>query len=57
VTLGDHSGIVFRRLSEVDPADLIALMNDPRVRRHLPLTRGAFGPAECERFVAAQERL
>ncbi len=49
--------VVFRRLSEVDPADIIALMNDPLVRRHMPLARGAFGPAECERFVAAKERL
>ncbi|MFN0178484.1 MAG: GNAT family N-acetyltransferase [Gemmatimonadales bacterium] len=49
--------IEFLRLSEVDPADLIALMNDPRVRRHLPLARGRFGPAECAGFVAAKERL
>jgi hypothetical protein len=51
------SDIVFRRLPEVAPGDLIALMNDPRVRRHLPLARGAFGPRECARFVAAKERL
>ena len=51
------AGIGFNRLSEVDPADLIALMNDQRVRRHLPLVRGRFGPAECTRFVAAKERL
>ena len=51
------SAIEFKRLPEVDPADLITLMNDPRVRRHLPLARGAFGPAECARFVAAKERL
>jgi RimJ/RimL family protein N-acetyltransferase len=49
--------IVFRRLSEVDPAALVALMNDPLVRRHMPLARGTFGPAECARFVAAKERL
>src|SRR5687767_7195624 len=54
----DYRGdIVFKRLSEVDPADLIALMNDPLVRRHMPLARGTFGPAECARFVAAKERL
>jgi GNAT superfamily N-acetyltransferase len=49
--------IEFKRLPDVDPADLITLMNDPRVRRHMPLARGAFGPAECARFVAAKERL
>jgi ribosomal-protein-alanine N-acetyltransferase len=54
---GSPSDIVFKRLPEVDPADLIALMNDPRVRRRLPLARGMFGPAECAGFVAAKERL
>ena len=49
--------IEFQRLSDVAPEDLIGLMNDPRVRRHLPLARGAFGPAECARLVAAKERL
>lgn len=49
--------IVFTRLPQVEAADLIALMNDPRVRRHLPLARGVFGPAECERFVQAKERI
>ena len=51
------SSIAFKRLPEVDPADLIALMNDPLVRRHLPLARGTFGVAECARFVAAKERI
>ena len=53
----DPSNIVFKRLPEVDPADLMALMNDPLVRRHLPLARGAFGEAECAGFVAAKERI
>lgn len=48
--------ITFARLSEVDPADLIALMNYPRMRRHLPLAHGMFGPQECARFVAAKEQ-
>jgi ribosomal-protein-alanine N-acetyltransferase len=57
MTVHPRADIVFKRLSEVDPADLIALMNDPRVRRHLPLARARFDPAECTRFVAAKERL
>jgi GNAT superfamily N-acetyltransferase len=52
-----ESAIVFERLSDVEPAELIALMNDPLVRRHMSLARGEFGPAECERFVAGKERL
>lgn len=51
------SSIAFKRLPEVDPADLIALMNDPLVRRHMPLARGTFGVAECALFVAAKERI
>jgi [ribosomal protein S5]-alanine N-acetyltransferase len=48
--------IVFTRLTEVDQAAIIQLMNHALVRRHLPLARGSFGPAECEKFVAAKER-
>ena len=57
MTTPGSSRIEFRRLSEVDPADIIALMNDPLVRRHMPLARGEFGPDQCARFVAAKERL
>ena len=53
----DGARVVFKRLPEVDPEDLMALMNDPRVRRHLPLARDHFGPEACARFVAAKERL
>lgn len=49
--------IQFMRLSEIAPDDIIALMNDADVRRHLPLARGRFGPAECERFVQSKERM
>jgi hypothetical protein len=52
-----HPEIVFRRLPLVAQEDLVALMSDPRVRRHLPLARGPFGPTECARFVAAKEEL
>jgi GNAT superfamily N-acetyltransferase len=46
-----------RRLGEVDPADLVELMNHPRVRRHMPLADGPFGAAECAAFVTAKEEL
>jgi len=49
--------IVFARLGEVDRSALIDLMNDPRVRRHLPLAVGAFGPAEYDRFLTAKEQM
>ena len=53
----DHEKIAFTRLSEVDPKAIIELLNNPMVRRHLPLAKGPFGPSECERFVAAKERI
>jgi ribosomal-protein-alanine N-acetyltransferase len=45
------------RLGEVDPQDVIRLMRDPRVRRHMPLSGDEFGPAECAAFVAAKDAL
>lgn len=53
----DYRRTKFERLPEVDLAPLADLLNDPDVRRHLPLARGSFGRAECERFVAAKERI
>jgi RimJ/RimL family protein N-acetyltransferase len=49
--------IEFKRLSEVDSTDMIKLANDPRVRRHMPLSSATFGEADFERFVADKERL
>jgi hypothetical protein len=53
----EYEKIEFRRLGDVSPAALIELMGDLDVRRHMPLARGAFGVSECERFVAAKERM
>ena len=53
----DYQKIAFTRLNEVDPGVIIELVNDPAVRRHLPLARGHFGPSECEKFVADKERI
>ena len=49
--------ITFARLPDVAPDALMQLMNDPIVRRHLPLARGRFDAAACARFVAAKEAL
>ena len=53
----DYGNISFKRLGEVSSDVIIDLMNDSDVRRHLPLARGRFGEAECERFVAAKDRI
>jgi len=49
--------IEFRRLTEVDRTAIIELMNNPLVRRQMPLLRNDFGERECEAFVAAKERV
>jgi RimJ/RimL family protein N-acetyltransferase len=53
----DYRRIRFRRLDEVRPDVMMELMNDPDVRRHLPLARGHFGMPEYERFIAAKARI
>jgi len=52
----NYANIEFMRLPEVDPTFIVDLMNEPDVRRHLPLAKGHFGPSDCEKFVSAKER-
>lgn len=47
----------FKRLSEINNSDLIALMGNPRVRRQMPLADGSFGETECQTWVAGKETL
>lgn len=49
--------IEFKRLGEVDTADIITLMNHPLVRRQMPLTRDDFGEADCQAFVRGKEAI
>ena len=49
--------IEFKRLNEIDRSDIIELMNNPLVRRQMPLTSDNFDQADCDEFVAAKEQL
>ena len=49
--------IEFKRLTEVDKADIIELMNDALVRRQMPLLKGVFTETHCDRFIASKEKL
>lgn len=49
--------IDFKRLTEVEKSEIIELMNNPLVRRHMPLTSDNFGESDCDEFIAAKERL
>ena len=44
----------FRHLSEVPHSELIALMNNPKVRQHMPLSNGDFNQEHCDEFLAAK---
>ena len=45
----------FKRLSDIEHAELIALNNHPLVRRQMPLSDDNFGEAECQEWVAGKE--
>ena len=47
----------FKRLTEANPADIVALMNHPKVREHMPLTQDGFSEANARAFVIGKERL
>ncbi|MEO1145223.1 MAG: GNAT family N-acetyltransferase [Cyanobacteria bacterium J06638_22] len=53
----DYDRIIFTRLTKIPSVAIINLMNDPAVRRYLPLARGEFGDVECARFVANKEQM
>lgn len=52
-----NMNIDFKRLTEVKKSEIIELMNNPLVRRQMPLIRDSFGENDCDEFVAAKERL
>jgi RimJ/RimL family protein N-acetyltransferase len=53
---GHKMDIEFKRLSEVNPADIVDLMNNPLVRRQMPLIR-PFDAEKCTVFIEAKEQL
>ena len=49
--------IEFKRLSEIDCTEIIALNTNPLVRRQMPLSDDHFGEVECQEWVAGKEEL
>lgn len=49
------SELQFARLSEVEPAEILAHMSDPRVAEHMPLLKTAWDASTVARFVAHKE--
>lgn len=50
-----RSEIKFVRLSEIDPAEILAHMSDPRVAEHMPLLTSAWDEETATKFVAMKE--
>ncbi len=49
------SELKFVRLSEIDPAEILAHMSDPRVAEHMPLLKFSWNAETVARFVAKKE--
>ncbi len=49
--------ISLTRLSDIDEAAIIDLMNDPSVRRHMPLLDAGFSAADCRAFRATKQEM
>ena len=47
--------ISFVRLPDIDPAEIIAHMSDPRVGEHMPLLTAAWDEAGCTAFIRKKE--
>jgi hypothetical protein len=49
--------IAFRNLTEIDPSEIVELMNHPALKRHMPLLGDEFTEEDCREFVAGKEQL
>lgn len=49
--------IISKPLDQIKRADMMALMNHPLVRKHMPLLKGHFSKTDYEAFIAAKNQL
>ncbi len=49
--------IEFKRLGEINKEEVIALLNLPLVRRHMPLSKDNFGDEDYKAFITAKENI
>ena len=49
--------IEFKRLTEVNKYDIIELMNNQLIRKHMPLLKGEFDEDICHKFINSKEIL
>lgn len=49
--------IQFKKLTEVSKNDIIDLMNNPLVQRHMPLASFHFNESECDKFITTKKKI
>lgn len=49
--------IEFKPLRDVDKSDIIELLNNQRLRQHMPLAQGDFNEADYNAFLTSKEQL
>ena len=49
--------IEFKKLEEIKKSEIIDLMNNPLVRRQMPLLSGVFGQEDCDKFVVSKQQM
>lgn len=47
--------IIFKRLPEVQRSEIMKLMTEPRLLKHMPLLSSKFSEADCDAFVSQKE--
>ena len=53
----EKEDIVFANLAEIEKSKIVDLMNNPLVRRQMPLLKGEFNQTDCEKFITSKERM
>lgn len=49
--------IEFKQLNEINPSEIIELMNHPLVRKHMPLAKAPFDKAAYRAFLLAKQKI
>lgn len=47
----------FKQLTDIDPSEIIELMNHPLVQKHMPLAKNVFDESDCKAFIEAKKKL
>lgn len=57
VSSNNSPSIICKPLSQIKRSDMLALMNNPLVRKHMPLLKGYFNKTDFQAFISAKNQL